>query len=123
MCRDDNLVLDASFGTVDSLKKYFTRMKSCPFFTRKGDLVKGSRWFSIFDVLDEYLPWWWSMTLMLVHQVMRRQLVSGMPELEACIAQSTLAVKQAADAMNSPEMQETDLRAMKHGEPGPRKSI
>lgn len=32
-------------------------MKSCPFFNKKGNLVKSCRWFSIFDSLAAAWPY------------------------------------------------------------------
>lgn len=54
----------STWGTPEAMDRVWQWYRSCPFFERKGTKTKLTRWFSLFDRLEEYLPWWWAMAAM-----------------------------------------------------------
>ena len=88
-----------SWGSTESLEIAYRRTEECPYWHRKGDLVKSCRWFSIFDRLEEFLPWWWAFALQLVHFCMRMYVVKSTAELQSRMAQDIKAAKEAAEVL------------------------
>ncbi|CAJ1383946.1 unnamed protein product [Effrenium voratum] len=92
-------------------------MKSCPFFNKKGNLVKSCRWFSIFDSLADYLPYWFVLSVQLVHLCLRKHIVRSMEELHMCMAQNIATARAAAAASEGHAVASEGAasRMMKHG--------
>ena len=55
----------ALVGTDESIRRVWDCFKSCPLYREKGSKTKMTRWFSIFDRLEEFIPWWWALAAMI----------------------------------------------------------
>jgi hypothetical protein len=71
----------STFRSAEHLQKIWALLPKARVFTRKGIRVKKARWMSIWDSLEEFLPWWSCYALVSTWVCIRYGLIRGLQDL------------------------------------------
>eukprot|EP00971_Amphidinium_carterae_P332458 6466628-Amphidinium_carterae.2 len=87
LAREHHNKCEALCGTSEHMTEVLSQTRQCPFYKRKGAVVKQVRWFHFFDRAGELLPWWDSYALILVYLSKLSGIITHTSDLEEMMAQ------------------------------------
>lgn len=83
MSKDMGMYHQGSFGTRGHMQEVFDSLKRHDMLRKKGQKVKLSRWFSVFDKAEEFNSWWSGAAMLLCYMMVTNGVVAGVGALPA----------------------------------------
>ena len=95
VCAGANTLGDPDYGTPQHMERTHSQIQSASVFQLKGTRVKLSRWWSLWDSLEQFLPHWSVYSMILCYICLRKGVVKKLSDLPVMQADVTY-FKEAA---------------------------